>query len=250
MTTPRPNRRVAQRSRAVIIVLIAAPLLGGIIAWFGASAWSSSAVRASAVVDLAPVIRGYTAFEVATHAADFASAYDDGRSAGGDEDEGQAGALTDANRTGESTRVRVSFVSPKAVDAEAGLRKAAANGLDAVVGGLLEQSKARLAGALNAQAALRAIEQPGENEQSTPEQDRVEELTAEARVDVATLEVVRKSVPALVERIPVEQGDVSNTTARLRTTLAAALSAFVIALGLVVLRASRRSAAESDQPDA
>ncbi len=232
--------------RLSVLVLVVATLLGASVSWFGTAGWAPTSVRASAVVDIAPLIGTYSNYEVATHAADFVSAYEQDRSAGdAGDDPGAPGPYVDSGRLGDGTIIRVTYVAETKEKAEAGLRRNVLAALDTVATGIEEQLEAEVDGARRAQESLRdqaedAIDEGVPESAATAAATRAGEIVADASAALRSVQVAQRGNDERVAQLSVSSEPLSTTSTRARATLVAACTAFVLT-GAVLLYLRNRA---------
>lgn len=238
-----------------IAILLVAALVSAAATWFGTAGWSPASVRATAEVDIAPLIGTYSNYEVVTHAADFATAYDGGRSSGdAPADPDSAGAFVDSSRVSDSTLIRVTYVADSRTEAEDGLRRHVRRALDAVAEGMEQQLDSELAGARLAQKSLQdnaqdAILTGVPEAAATASVSRAGEIVADASSALRSVQVAAKSNPDRAESLRVDAEPLATTDARIRATVVAALTAVLLVGGVLVwlrARSSRRHTPHSD----
>ncbi|WP_435199384.1 hypothetical protein [Janibacter sp. GS2] len=249
------------RTRALpglsVALLLVAALVSAAATWFGTAGWSPASVRATAEVDIAPLIGTYSNYEVVTHAADFATAYDGGRSSGdAPADPDSAGAFVDSSRVSDSTLIRVTYVADSRKEAEDGLRRQVRRALDSMAEGMEQQLDSELAGAKLAQESLeeqsrKAILEGVPETAATASVTRAGELVADASSALRSVQVAAKGNTDRAESLRVDAEPLSSTDARIRASLVAALTALFLVGGVLVVlrtRSSRHHTPRTDGP--
>lgn len=228
MTTesPFPSLRLS------VVVLLVAALVGALASWFGTAWLSPASVRATADVNIAPLVGTYSNYEVATHAADFASSYDGGQSGGdGGSDPDSPGAFVDSSRLGDGTIIRVTYVGESAEEAEAGLRRHVLEALDTVAEGLEQQMDATFDGAEVARESLQEDDRGTDDAAIT----RSGEIVADARAALQRVEVAKQRNDRRAASLDVDIEELTSTGVRLRAAATTALTALLLAGGALFL---------------
>ena len=239
MTGPAPAR-TRSLVVSVLVALLAACLAAG-VSWFGTAGWTPATVRATADVDIAPLIGTFSNYEVATHSADFASAYSGDQPTGdvaGDPD--APGAFVDSSRVGNGTIIQVTYVSTTAEKAESGLRRQVRQALDEVATGIEQQLDAELAGARRAQRSLKEEQGSGDSPAATASLNRVGEIVADATSSLKGIQVAKRRNADRVAALDVSTRPMSTTSTRLRASAAAGLAALVVTGGVLLPIRTRR----------
>lgn len=242
--------------RLAVPILVVATLLGASVSWFGTAGWAPSSVRASAFVSIAPLIGTYSNFEVATHAADFAVAYSDGSSGEVAADPDAPGPFIDSSRLGNGTIIEVTYVAETAAQAESGLREHVRGAYDFVATDLEDQLEVNLAGARRAQDNLREdVADASATANSTAAATRIGELVADASAALDSVRVAKQRNEQRVEDLEVDITPLTSTATRVRATLVAALTAFLLAGALLLYlryladrHPSERAGQDANQP--
>lgn len=233
--------------RVTVPVLVLVTLLSAAVTWFGTAGWAPSSVRASAHVDIGPLIGTYSGFEVATHAANFVSAFDEDSSSGDiPGDPNAPGAFVDSSRLGNGTILQVTFVAESESAAERGLRDNVRSALDTVGEGIEEQLTAELDGARRSQGRLRenAEEAVARGVPASAAQApvmRAGEIVADASAALRSLQVAQQRNAAEADALEVDTEPLASGSTRARASLAAGLTAFLLAGGLLLYVRSRHA---------
>lgn len=234
----------------VVSLLMIAAVVGAAVAWLGTSSWSSGQVRATADVDIAPLIGTYSSYEVATHTANFSAAYDGGRSAGdagGDPD--APGAFVDSSRVGEATLIRVTYVAGSAATARTGLLDQVGVAVDTVGRGLERQERLELEGVQEARRELIRRDEADGTAVDRAAHERAGQLVAESTVALQGVRAARASTTEQIEDLQVVVEPLSSTGQRVRASAAASLSAIALAVGALLLAARLPPRRQHRRPD-
>lgn len=247
-----PSRGVSRPPLGSIAVLVLAAGLAAAVTWFGTAGWSPATVRATADVNIAPLIGTFSNYEVATHAADFSSAYGNDVVAGevaGDPD--APGAFVDSSRVGNGTIIRVTYVAATADAAESGLRRQVRHALDEVSDGIEQQLDADLAGA---ELARKSLEQEtGTGGPSSPADtaalNRTGEIVADATSSLKSIQVAQRRNARRAASLQVDTSPMSTTSTRARASVAGGLVALVLTAGVLALLTVRRRPPPAERGD-
>lgn len=247
-----PMLREHLGARGLVIVLLAPVIAAAITAALTPTLITSN-TQASATVQIYPAIGTHAAYEVSSYVADFTTAYTGAAAqAKGAEAAGTAAGLATALREGDNAGAAVSFTAPTAEAATKGLRATAAEALRQVVQADLdraslavEAAKQSLQGTSSAFDALAAgsglSTKNVESARATALAQGAQRIQS-AIAEQATTRAALHSIPDLVAGTTVSTSVLSTTTNQIRVIATAAVSAFVIAL-LVVLLVRRRARA-------
>lgn len=228
------HQRPSVHRRLAVPILVIATLVGASVSWFGTAGWAPSSVRATAYVSIAPLIGTYSNFEVTTHAADFAAAYSNGSPSEVAGDPDAPGPFIDSNRLGSGTMIQVTYVAESAATAESGLREHVRDAYGSLATDLEDQLEVNLAGVRRAQSDLRKEEATSGTANSTAEVTRIGELVADASAALGSVRVAKQGIGQRVDNLKVDTTRLTPTATRIRATLVAALTAFLLT-GAVML---------------
>lgn len=229
------HQRPSVHRRLAVPILVIATLVGASVSWFGTAGWAPSSVRATAYVTIAPLIGTYSNFEVTTHAADFAVAYSNGSKSEVAGDPDAPGPFVDSNRLGNGTMIQVTYVAETATTAESGLREHVRDAYGSLATDLEDQLEVNLAGVRRAQSDQRKEEEAARGTAtSTAEVTRYGELVADASSALGSVRVAKQGIDQRVDDLKVDTTPLTPTAIRVRATLVAALTAFLLT-GAVIL---------------
>lgn len=246
-----PSRGVRRPSVSSAAILVVTAGVAAAVTWSGTAGWSPATVRATADVNIAPIIGTFSNYEVATHAADFTSAYGDDVGTGdvaGDPD--APGAFVDSSRVGNGTIIRVTYVASTADAAESGLRRQVRHALDEVSDGIEQQLDADVAGA---ELARKSLESEGGRGPASPADtaalNRVGEIVADATSSLKSIQVAQRRNADRASSLQVDTSPMSTTSTRARASVAGGLAALVLTGGALALLTVRRRRRHEERGD-
>lgn len=243
-----------------LAIILLAPVLAGAGMFALTPRILAAKIGASAVVDTYPITGTQASYEVATVLANFGTAYGaagDVAAQASDQTPASAATLLTVTRSGDSSLAQVGFQAPTEEKAIAGVRAAARFALESVAESDLAKADVTLAATtaeMNRAStdASKDIQAVGKQADYL-KQARAQRVTAagsalaDAYVAQARAKAARDAIPAQISEMRVDAFPVSTTSDALRISLAAAMSAFIVATALVLF-VRRRHLSTPPQP--